>query len=233
MGLDFVELIISIEDAFDISINDDEAEHIATVGDCHKFILKKIGDRDEKKCLTVHAFNRLRKVLMDEMDIKRKDFHPNKNLNDLIPKNVRRKLWGNLAEKLQLEVPKLIKPNWLKYILIAVILIFIISAMIGHGLGLLTIYVYLLIIPTSLLITWASFKLTYPFEYDFGFREKTVGDLTNELVKLNFGTTSREVRSWSDEQVWDKMKELIVYQLGVKPEEVVSSAEFIKDLGAD
>ncbi len=43
----------------------------------------------------------------------------------------------------------------------------------------------------------------------------------------------REVRSWSDEHVWDKMNDLIVYQLGVKPEEVVSSAEFIKDLGAD
>jgi len=43
----------------------------------------------------------------------------------------------------------------------------------------------------------------------------------------------REVKSWNGDEVWEAMKNIIVSELGVKPEEVVSSAEFIKDLGAD
>ena len=42
-----------------------------------------------------------------------------------------------------------------------------------------------------------------------------------------------EVKTWSDEQMWETMKNLIVFQLGVKPEEIVPSAEFIKDFGVD
>ncbi|NIP38980.1 MAG: hypothetical protein GWO07_09615 [Candidatus Dadabacteria bacterium] len=50
--------------------------------------------------------------------------------------------------------------------------------------------------------------------------------ILSNLVKI-------EDKSWNDEQVWDKMKELLVYQLGVKPEDVIPEADFIKDLGAD
>ncbi len=45
MGLDFVELIISIEDAFDIAIEDEQASKVVTVDDCYKLILSQIGNR--------------------------------------------------------------------------------------------------------------------------------------------------------------------------------------------
>ncbi len=37
----------------------------------------------------------------------------------------------------------------------------------------------------------------------------------------------------SDKSVEEKVKDIIVEQLGVNPEQVVSSASFIEDLGAD
>ncbi len=37
----------------------------------------------------------------------------------------------------------------------------------------------------------------------------------------------------SDKSVEEKVKEIIVEQLGVNPEQVVGSASFIEDLGAD
>lgn len=37
----------------------------------------------------------------------------------------------------------------------------------------------------------------------------------------------------SEEEVWMQTKQIIVEQLGVKPEEVTREAEFIEDLGAD
>ena len=42
-SLDAVELIMAIEEAFDIEIPDDAAEHIQTVGDAVKFIQERLG----------------------------------------------------------------------------------------------------------------------------------------------------------------------------------------------
>ncbi len=42
MGLDTVELVMEIEDAFDISIPDDQASKMLTVGDVYEFILERL-----------------------------------------------------------------------------------------------------------------------------------------------------------------------------------------------
>ena len=44
-SLDTVELVMEIEDAFDLSIPDDAAEKIQTVGDAIKFIEDNAGDK--------------------------------------------------------------------------------------------------------------------------------------------------------------------------------------------
>lgn len=42
-SLDIVELIMGFESAFNISIPDDQAEKISTVGDAIKFLTEKVG----------------------------------------------------------------------------------------------------------------------------------------------------------------------------------------------
>ncbi|NUN08518.1 MAG: acyl carrier protein [Ignavibacteriaceae bacterium] len=42
-SLDIVELIMGFESAFNISIPDDQAEKIGTVGDAIKFLTEKVG----------------------------------------------------------------------------------------------------------------------------------------------------------------------------------------------
>ena len=44
-SLDTVELVMEIEDAFDLSIPDDAAEKIQTVGDAIKFVEDNAGDK--------------------------------------------------------------------------------------------------------------------------------------------------------------------------------------------
>jgi acyl carrier protein len=44
MGLDIVELIVTVEDVFHIHIADEEANSLSTVGDLHDFILGKLAD---------------------------------------------------------------------------------------------------------------------------------------------------------------------------------------------
>jgi len=47
-SLDKIELIMSIEDAFDISISDVDAEKIITVNDLISYVKTKIHERGEK-----------------------------------------------------------------------------------------------------------------------------------------------------------------------------------------
>ena len=42
-SLDIVELVMGFESAFDISIPDEDAEKIATVGDATKYLKEKLG----------------------------------------------------------------------------------------------------------------------------------------------------------------------------------------------
>ena len=62
MGLDTVELVMEIEQAFDISIPDDRASRMLTVGDVYEFILEKTGDTlQSNTCLKAAAFYELRR----------------------------------------------------------------------------------------------------------------------------------------------------------------------------
>ena len=44
MGLDIVELIVRVEEVFQIHIADQEANSVSTVGDLYNLVLGKLGD---------------------------------------------------------------------------------------------------------------------------------------------------------------------------------------------
>ena len=77
-----------------------------------------------------------------------------------------------------------------------------------------------------------SVEESFEIEISNGAAEKiqTVGDLhefvLSELMRLERPDINREI-------VFDILRNLICFQLGTKPEEVVPRAHFIKDLHAD
>jgi acyl carrier protein len=57
----------------------------------------------------------------------------------------------------------------------------------------------------------------------------TVGDLHGYVVQA----LRRQGRIDSSDSVYEQLRDIICYQLGVKPEDVIPSARFVDDLGAD
>lgn len=74
MGLDSVELLIEIENEFQIEISNIEAENIATVGDFHKIISRKI---DLEETTEEAIYQKLRMVLSEKVGIaiEKIDYH--------------------------------------------------------------------------------------------------------------------------------------------------------------
>jgi hypothetical protein len=59
----------------------------------------------------------------------------------------------------------------------------------------------------------------------------TVGDLARAVVATNYGDPA-ERRPWSEEQIWNTLRQIIADVLGVDPAQVTREARFVDDLGA-
>jgi hypothetical protein len=114
MGLDTVELVMDIEEAFDISIPDDRASQMLTVGDVYEFILEKTTDStlSSKTCLTAATFYELRTILRSA-GIKNTDIRPRTRIDRVFPLLGRRSNWKTMSSKMGLRFPRLERPSWL------------------------------------------------------------------------------------------------------------------------
>lgn len=68
MGLDTVELVMEIEDEFEIEISDEAAPDLTTVGDIYLFVMNAVAARgrtiDERE-----AWDRLKRIFVDRFGI--------------------------------------------------------------------------------------------------------------------------------------------------------------------
>lgn len=114
MGLDGVELILAIEDAFQIHIADEEAGNVSTVGDLHGLVLSNLDVRDAKRCLTSAAFYRTRHAIVGTLGMERREIRPSTLLAALLPRSNRRANWRHIQAAMKLKVPDLRHPGWIQ-----------------------------------------------------------------------------------------------------------------------
>ena len=75
MGLDGVELIMAIEDAFGIEIDDEEAAEIRTLGELHRCVYRKLVSTSDLSS-EADAWVRLCDVVVAQMGIDRSELTP-------------------------------------------------------------------------------------------------------------------------------------------------------------
>lgn len=72
MGLDGVEFVMALEEAFQIAIPDEVAEHLPTPGDVVRYVRSRVGgDGNAPGCLDQRAFYRLRRAAVQVFDVPR------------------------------------------------------------------------------------------------------------------------------------------------------------------
>lgn len=72
--------------------------------------------------------------------------------------------------------------------------------------------------------TWVIYGNRYPSGF------KDLGDLAARVMILNHKKLAADLRGWASGDVWKTLCAIIVDQLGVRPEELVPDAQFLRDL---
>jgi len=234
MGLDAVELVLEVEQTFDITIPMDRASEMLTVGNLYNFLIETTANtpRQNDICLSAATFYALRRSVQTHTQPAAK-IHPKDDVHATLPVNQRRNIWRAISKDLDLKLPHLRRPTWLVllYCLItAVACISTYQSILDSVSSATAIAAAFLVMILFLLTSWF---LTIPIAVFAGPTFTTFRGLTTNMLAMNYVTLSDRYDSWNPSDIWDALRLVIVEQLGVKPEDVTPEANFVYDLGAD
>lgn len=239
MGLDGVELVMEVEEAFGIVIPDADAETIRTVGDLYRFVLAKMdGPTTEPSgCFSASEFYRLRRQLMGLFRIERRRIRPDSTLEELFPAEGRKDAWRRLGEGLGSKLPELRRPEWARTVWAGLCLGLAVLMVVAWGRGAGFAGELVVLVPVGLVVGAialgiAVHRLTTPFAI-----VPPAADLRGlipMIVGANLGTFRiGNPRGWGSREVWEALVSIISTQLGVPPDMIAESSRFVDDLGMD
>jgi acyl carrier protein len=228
MGLDSVELVLTVEEAFGFSIPDQDAAGLDTVGKLYDYIIAHRFQSEHEACLTSVTFYRIRRALVSVLQIPRKDIRVSTELSRLIPAR-RRRVWRTTAKAMTLRLPELVPPAWVN-VLVALATV----GLTGVAFWLLQPGLRILGLPFVFLVAlYVLLRMTTPLATEFRPEFATVGALTKLVLAKNYRALADACRCSNADEAWESLRSIIVEQLGVRPEDVTKEASFVKDLHVD
>jgi acyl carrier protein len=231
MGLDLVELVMEVEDAFAFSIPDEDAAGLNTVGKLYDYVLARRFRGKPDACLTSMTFYRIRRTLLSVLQIPRATVRPTTELAAIIPKR-RRRTWRAIQRASGLRLPFLRRPRWVVTLATLAALGFGIAMPVHLGLKPFGGGVMVAILSTAVFayaLSWLTEFLAYEFPPDVA----TVGQLAKATLARNYRPLVAESQKpASDAEVWDILQRIIGEQLGVRPDQLTKEMDFVKDLNA-
>ncbi len=224
MGLDFVELVLDVEETFGFRIADQDAPTIRTVGDLIRYTRSHVGNRVSPYCATSRAFYQLRRGLLSILPLSRSQVRPDSSLEVLIPARDRRVVWSRLSEA-GIQLPPL-HLSWpvLWWSMIAVVVLAI-----ALGYTFLEYWLALLLIPP--LLVGLAYRATRPL----ALHADPYDTVAAAVLCLTRVQVEAEVPSnlLSANEIADTLRLMIADHLRVPIDEVTDDARLVEDLGAE
>jgi acyl carrier protein len=241
MGLEGVEIVMALEERFDIAIEDAEAEKTVTPGLLIELIMSKVGRTNDATCLTQRAFHRLRAALMRQFGLKRNQIRPETPLADLFPHPERKqRLRQTLADLGVKKDLALVLPGWLEKFLPTGFLGGTAAMMLyaaWHNRTFSNVVVnYVLSSPVLAAVIYAVlfllifFRLTRGLRREFSPAIQNIGELARWIMAYAPEAVQPPQGQWSREQVAEIVKEIVIEELSCA-KQYREDAHFVKDLG--
>jgi hypothetical protein len=107
MGLEILEIVMGWEEAFGVSVSDEEASIMRTPRMAIDLIAKKlgVGESMQSACLTYRAFHRLRRAIATAAHVNCNCIRPKSPIRDLVRKD-RRRTWTTVRKISGLHLPE-------------------------------------------------------------------------------------------------------------------------------
>jgi len=229
MGMDWIEIIMDVEDHFGISISDSEAERICTVGDLLSLLRRRIAAAQQKHCPAMPAFLSLRRLIRATCHNESLRIRPRDSVTTVLNRQQRRELWTRLSDLLGAPPDPLRRPPLLRRLLVGASL-----GMMPVALGSAFVIDFRIWPLTMLMAAFAVGCLHYatlPFRWIPPDGWSTLGDITNKIVGVSAAT--QMIHLQTEEEILDELRPLLINVLGVDAGLIVPSARFVEDLGVD
>ena len=233
MGLEIVEFVMAVEEAFGIAILDSEAQEAITPGKLADLVMSKVGTTDRTPCLSSRAFYRLRQSATNELEIPRKLLKPDTPLSEIVPKQNRRDAWEKLKRGIGASAwPQLRRPE--SMVALFALLVIVLSAAATFFVTWIwksPILTPLTAVTIAILASWASVTATRPLRTAFPPGYMNLGDLARFVVARNPGLLQSGEPTWTRERVWCVLRALIVEHFGVT--DFTEDSRFVQDMHID
>jgi hypothetical protein len=233
MGLDYVELLLEVEDTFGIAIPDEDAAGLTTMGKLYDYVLAHRFRGKQDACLSSMAFYKIRRALMSVLQVPRDAVRVSTELSAIIPRR-RRRTWRAVEKATGLRLPMLRRPRW----------VVTLATLAAVGLGIATSVrlglkpsrggILAAIVSAGVFGFVFFYRLTVCFAYEFSPDALTVGQLAKATLARNYRPMVAEAhKSATDAEVWDALQRMVGEQLGLRPDQLTKETDFVKDLYVD
>lgn len=227
MGLDGVELVMELEERFQIAIPDADAADLRTPRNVIDYIYKRVTHASDPTCLTQRAFYRVRQALIQVLGIPRGTIVRDARLEHLVPRQRRRALWKALADASKVPAwPPLTRPPWITVLVTAS------SITMGMGLAAITDSGVLLPSLGAIAALTLGILATKPLRFSVARQWPTVGGVAQYLAVHAPAALLTPTPAWTRDQVRQVVRATIADELGISPD-FDDSAQFVRDLGVD
>jgi hypothetical protein len=221
MGLDLVELVLSVEKSFQIDIPDEDAPHLETPRQLVDYVAGRLQAETAGVCLSQRAFYRVRRALLAMDPPTESRWRPESRLLPAFPNRGREARWLELEERLALSIPDLRRPVALSLFGVALVAVTAsYSYAVGGGLNALLLGA---MAASAFVLVTRPFKIALPFD--------TAEALSKHIAVHHAQVLKPASSRWSYGQVEEVVFGLVRDSTGLSHFD--PDAHFVRDLNLD
>ena len=240
-GPDPLELVMNIEEAFHITIPDEEAEQIHNGGELYAYVLAKLPQPPSQGCVSSATFYRLRRALQDLFAIPRALIRPAARMEELLPVEGRPDSWRRLAAAMTPgRLPELKRPRWMEPWLppcgLLVLLAMVLTAgcllaaielkLPGGVVFLISFLGTLFCIFVEVVVNRALYRLSAPYALEIPGGCATVREVVYTVLQTEPGRIVSATARAADVEVWSVICSVVGRCMGVPAETLTPDRKF-------